>query len=401
MNILFLHRNFPAQFRHVAFELAKNPLDMVMFITCNDNVELSCIHKLIYKPKPISKNCDNFLKFYEDNINHGQQAATLAMAMKIKGIKPDVIYGHSWGSTLFMKDVFPDVPFIGYFEWFGETKGADINFDGSKVIDEAYEAKIRFNNSHLLLDLESCDIGVCPTNWQKSIFPKEFHNKLVVMPDGVNTELCYPDKNVKFLIEDKKIELTTEDEVITYATRGMEPYRGFPQFMEAVEKVLKARPKAHVVIAGNDAVYYGDPLPKGTYKEMMLEKLDLDLDRVHFVGSLPFSEYVKLLQVSSAHVYLTYPFVASWSLLDAMACGCCIIGSNTGPVLEFLKDDYNGLLVDFFDINQIAQKIEYAIENKDKVQTVRDNAVKTILENYDFKDTLPKHIDFIKSMIKK
>lgn len=401
MNIMFLHRNFPAQFRHVAFELAKNPLDMVMFITCNDNVELSCIHKLVYKQKNISKSCDNFLKFYEDCINHGQSAASIALAMKNKGIKPDVIYGHSWGSTMFMKDVFPDVPFIGYFEWFGVTKGADIDFDGTKVIDEGYEAKIRFNNSHLLLDLESCDIGVCPTQWQKSQFPKEFHDKLIVIPDGVNTELCYPDKNAKFLIKDKNLELTTKDEVITYATRGMEPYRGFPQFMEAIEKVLKKRPKAHVLIAGNDAVYYGDPLPKGTYKEMMLKKLDLDLNRVHFVGSLPFSEYVNLLQVSSAHVYLTYPFVASWSLLDAMAVGCPIIGSNTGPVIEFIKDNHNGLLVDFFDIDGIAQKIEYALDNKDKVQAIRDNAVKTILENYNFKDTLPRHLDFIKNMIKK
>lgn len=399
MNILFLHRNFPAQFRHVAMDLATDPTNLIMFITCNDKYEIPGVNKLIYKPKEVSKACNPFLNFFEDSINHGQQAASIALAMKEKGIKPDVIYGHTWGSTLFMKDIFPDVPFIGYFEWYGVTKGADLDFDG-RVIDEHYETRIRFNNSHLLLDLASCDAGVSPTNWQKNHFPKEFHNKITVLPDGVNTEICKPDKDAKLFIPDKNLTLTAEDEVITYATRGMEPYRGFPQFMEAVEKLQKKRPNAHFVIAGNDAVYYGQPLPKGTYKELMLEKLNLDMSKVHFVGSLQFKDYVSLMQISSAHVYLTYPFVASWSLLDAMATGCCIVASDTGPVTEFITDNYNGLLVDFFNIDQLVEKIEYALDNQAKVQSIRDNAVKTILDKYDFKDTLPKHIDFIKSFIK-
>lgn len=400
MNILFLHRNFPAQFRHVAMELAKNPLDMVMFITCNDALDVRGINKLIYKAKGVSKDCNNFLMFFEDAINHGQSAATIALAMKNKGIIPDVIYGYTWGSTLFMKDIFPDVPFIGYFEWFGVTKGADLDFDG-RVIDENYEARIRFNNSHLLLDLESCDMGVSPTHWQKSKFPKEFQDKITVIPDGVNTELCKPDKDATFLVEDKNLVLSAKDEVITYATRGMEPYRGFPQFMEAVEKLQKIRPNAHFVIAGNDTVNYGQPLAKGTYKELMLSKLKLDMSRVHFVGALKFKDYVSLLQISSAHVYLTYPFVASWSLLDAMAIGCCLVASDTPPVTEFMTDNYNGLLVDFFNVDQLVEKIVYALDNQDKVQVIRDNAVKTILDNYDFEDTLPKHIEFIKSFIRK
>lgn len=400
MKYLFLHRNFPAQFRHVVMELAKNPLEVIMFITCNNYFDIPGVNKLVYQPKEISKDCNPFLGFYEEAIQHGQSAAAIALAMKKKGITPDVIYGHSWGSTMFMKDIFPDVPFLGYFEWFGVTKGADLDFDG-RIIDENYEARIRFNNSHLLLDLESCDMGVCPTNWQKSIFPKEFHDKLVVMPDGVNTELCKPDKNARFVIEDKNLTLTAQDEVITYATRGMEPYRGFPQFMEAVEKLQKKRPNAHFIVAGKDDVFYGQPLEKGTYKELMLEKLDLDLSRLHFVGSLQFKDYVSLMQVSTAHVYLTYPFVASWSLLDAMAVGCCIVASNTGPVTEFITDNKNGLLVDFFNVDELCDKIEYAIDNRAKVQPLRDNAVKLIKEKYDFKDTLPRHIDFIKSFAKK
>ena len=133
----------------------------------------------------------------------------------------------------------------------------------------------------------------------------------------------------------------------------------------------------------------------------MLEKLNLDMSKVHFVGSLPFKDYVSLMQISSAHVYLTYPFVASWSLLDAMAVGCCIVASDTRPVTEFMTDNYNGLLVDFFNVDQLVDKIVYALDNQDKVQIIRDNAVKTILDDYDFKDTLPRHIDFIKSFIRK
>lgn len=400
MNILFLHRNFPAQFRHITMDLATDPLNMLMFITANDTYEIPGVNKLVYKPKEVSKGCNSFLNFYEENIQHGQAAANIAIAMKNKGIKPDLIYGHSWGPTMFMKDIFPDVPLLCYFEWFNNTKGGDLDFDG-RVIDESYEARMRFNNAYLLLDLESCDVGVCPTYWQRSRFPKEFQDKLKVLPDGVNTELCKPDKNAKFLIKDKNLELTAKDEVITYATRGMEPYRGFPQFMEAVEKLQKRRPNAHFVIGGTDTVHYGQPLAKGTYKTMMLEKLDLDLSRIHFVGALPFKDYVSLLQISSAHVYLTYPFIASWSLLDAMAIGCCIVASNTPPVTEFMEDNYNGLLIDFYDIDGQVEKIEYALDNKDKIQPIRDNAIKTILEKYDFKDTLPKHIDFIKSFIRK
>jgi glycosyltransferase involved in cell wall biosynthesis len=170
--------------------------------------------------------------------------------------------------------------------------------------------------------------------------------------------------------------------------------------MEAVEKVLKKRPNAQVVIAGQDEVFYGSHLAKGTYKELMLSKLDLDMKRVHFVGALPFAKYLNLLQISSAHVYLTYPFVMSWSSLDAMAVGCCIIASNNQPVKEFIKDGYNGFLVNFFDIEGLADKICYALDNQDKVQILRQNAIKTIVENYSLKKVLPQHIEFIQSVIK-
>ncbi len=401
MNILFLHRNFPAQFRHIAVVLASNPNNKVVFITNNDKLELPNIQKVFYKPKrEVPKDCHRYLKFYEESIIHAQATAEAAIALKAQGFNPDIIYGHTWGQTMFMKDIFPDVPLLCYFEWFYNAVGGDMDFGGKTMnIDEL--AKLRCRNSHLLVDLYTCDAGICPTNWQKSQFPEKLSENIKVLHDGVDTDFCVPKADAKFLIKDKNIELTANDEVITYATRGMEEYRGFPQFMRAVEKLLKKRPNLQVVIGGEDRVCYGPQLMGTTYKKLMLKQLDLDLSRVHFVGGLPFNEYIKLLQITSAHVYLTYPFVLSWSALDAMSCGCPIVASKTQPVLEFMKDNYNALLFDFFNIDEQVEKIEYALDNKDKMEEFRHNARKTIVDNYALKDLLPKHIEYITQLANK
>lgn len=400
MNILFLHRNFSAQFRHIAVELAKDPNNKVVFITNNDKLQIRGITKVVYKLKrEVPKNCHRYLRFYEESIIHGQATAEAAFAVKSQGFKPDVIYGHTWGNTMFMKDIFPDVPLLCYFEWFYNPEGADVGFDG-KPQNEDDKAKLRTKNSHLLMDLYSCDAGLSPTNWQKSQFPKEFHHKIKVLHDGVDTDFCVPNNDAKFLIKDKDLTLTKDDEVITYATRGMEAYRGFPEFMRAAAILLEKRPNLHVVIGGEDRVCYGPQLANTTYKQMMLKELpDMDMNRVHFVGGLPFNEYVNLLQISSVHVYLTYPFVLSWSLLDAMSCGCCIVASYTQPVLEVMKNDYNGLFVGFYNIDELVDKIEYALDNQDRMEELRHNARKTIVDSYALKDLLPKHIDFVKNLI--
>ena len=403
MNILFLHRNFPAQFRHIAAELAKDSNNQVVFITNNDKFQMQGVNKFVYKLKrEVPENCHRYLKFYEESIIHAQSTAEVALALKNQGFNPDIIYGHTWGQTMFMKDVFPDVPLLCYFEWFYNAQGADVGFEG-RIPDVDECAKLRCKNSHILVDLYTCDAGICPTNWQKSQFPEPFHNKIKVLHDGIDTDFCKPDNEAKILIKDKNLELTVKDEVITYATRGMEAYRGFPEFMRAAAILLKKRPNAHVVIAGEDRVCYGPQILGTTFKEMMLKELpELDMNRVHFVGGLPLNEYVNLLQISSVHVYLTYPFVLSWSVLDAMACGCCIVASNTPPVLEFMKDNHNALLFDFYNIAQQVEKVEYALDsqtnNKDKIQELRDNARKTIVDNYALKDLLPKHIEYLKSL---
>jgi len=400
MNILFLHRNFPAQFRYIAPALANDKDNKVVFITNNTTTNLPNITKVSYKLKrQVPDDCHRYLRFYEESVIHAQSTAEATIYLKNQGFKPDIIYGHTWGQTMYMKDIFPEVPLLCYFEWFYNSKGGDVGFDG-KVPNIDDLAKLRSKNAHLLIDLYSCDAGICPTKFQMKQFPKEYAYKIKVLHDGIDTDFCTPKDDTLFKIEDKNLTLSRNDEVVTYATRGMEAYRGFPEFMKAVEILQKKRPNVQVIIGGEDRVCYGPKLAGTTYKKMMLEKLDLDLSRIHFVGSLPFNKYIDLLRISSAHVYLTYPFVCSWSLLDSMSCACPVVASATEPVTEFIEDNKNGLLFDFYDIEQQVEKIEYALDNKEEMQVIRNNARQTILDNYRLKDLLPQHIEYIKSLLK-
>lgn len=395
MKFLFSHRNFPAQFKHIIKELGKNPENEVVFLTRARNDEcVTGVRKIIYKPKrKVPENCHSYLRQYEEAVIHGQAAGGVAISLRDSGFVPDVIFAHAWGNSLFFKEIYPDVPLINYCEWYYNWKNSDADFEGVQLNDNQ-RAFIKSKNAGMLLDLVSCDAAVCPTEWQKLQFPEIFSNKIKVIHDGIDADYFAPDCSVEFKLESGRI-LCAKDEVLTYATRGMEPYRGFPQFMRACEKLLNKRKDLQVVVAGEDRVCYGQ---KGcSYKEKMLKELNIDISRVHFTGKLPYDEYKKLLQISSAHVYLTYPFILSWSLLEAMSCGCAIIGSKTPPVEEVIIDGDNGLLCKFFDVDDLSCKIEFALDNPEKMQKIRENARNTILEKYDIKHTLPEILDLLYS----
>ena len=406
LRFLFSHRNFPAQFRHIITELGCDPENEIVFL-CNTQtpIEIKGVKKVLYKLKrKVPQNAHRYLKQYEEAIIHGQGAAESAIALKNSGFIPDIIYAHGWGNSMFFKDIFPDVPLINYCEWYYNSSGADIGFDRI-MPDYDKKALTRCNNSQFLQDLISCDLGICPTKWQKSQFPKELQSKINVIHDGIDTDYFIPNPDAEFKIPDKDIILSCKDEVLTYATRGMESYRGFPQFMEIAEKLLQKRKNLHVVIAGEDRVCYGPKLRNITFKELMLKNLNLDLSKLHFTGGLPYKEYRKLLQISSVHCYLTYPFVLSWSMLEAMAAGCLIVASKTQPVEEVIKDKQNGYLVNFYNIEEFVKTIDEILEAKannggihsDKNQKIKMNARKTIVENYDLKELLPRHIEMIKN----
>lgn len=401
MNILFIHRSFPGQFKYLAAALTLNPNNKIMFLTEDESTQIQGVNKIVHKLKTDNGKVYNpYTKNYDIAVSRALKTAEEAQALKESGFIPDVIYGFSgWGSSMFIKDVFPDVPFVCYCEWYLNPEGANLGFDGIPL-GLKDRAKLRCDNSHVLTTLSLCDAGIAPTQWQKDQFPKDLREKITVIHDGVDVGLFEPNENVTFAVNDKNLELTRKNEIITYGTRGLEPTRGFPQFMEAVSILLKKRQNAHFIIAGDDSVHYSYRA-ENSYKKQMLKKFDIDLQRVHFVGTLPYNEYVKFLQISSCHVYLTYPFVLSWSILDAMSTGCCIVASNTAPVREVIKDNYNGLLTDFFNVNQLVEKIEYALDNKQKMQEIRQNARQLMLDKYDFIKLVPQQIKFLQSFINK
>ena len=398
MQILFLHPNFPAQFRHIATEMAQNPDHKVVFGTRGQQGEIPGVTKVLYPDsREISPSTHRYVRSLEKAVLQGQATYRMAQQLKAQGFEPDLIYAHSgWGPSLFMKDIFPQAKLYCYFEWFYHAHGSDADFDPADPIDADAEARIRIKNAPILLDLNHCDQGLCPTHWQKQQFPPEYQDKLKVLHDGINTRYFQPKPGAKLKLPALGLDLSHVDELVTYVGRGMEPYRGFPQFMRAVVEIQSRRPHCHVVVVGQDRVAYGKQLPDGqTYKQLMLEQLPLDLNRLHFTGSLPYNDYRQVLQASSVHVYLTYPFVLSWSMLEAMSMGCLVVGSNTAPVLEAITDGHSGLLVDFFSPEQVADRVDEVLDHPDRMASIRSNARQVIHHRYSLQQLLPKQIQYL------
>ncbi len=249
-----------------------------------------------------------------------------------------------------------------------------------------------------LLGLEAADLGVSPTHWQRSRYPRELQSKISVVHEGIDTTQLRPDAQAVF--DWNGLRLTREEEVLTYVARDLEPYRGFHSFMRALPEVLAQRPAARVLVVGGDGVSYGQRLPEGqTYRERYWAEVRdrLDASRVHFVGRLPYEVYQRALQVSRCHVYLTYPFVLSWSLLEAMAIGCTIVGSDTAPVREAIRDGHNGLLTDFFDAAGIAQRVVQVLSAPAAHAPLALQARADMVERYDLQTRcLPDWLQLIR-----
>lgn len=398
---MFLHTNFPAQFRHLAAALAQNAQNRVIFATARREGQMPGVYKVIYEQarKP-HQSTHHYVKPLEDAVLQGQAVYRELEKLKKEGFTPDVVYGHSgWGAPLFIKDIFPTARLLCYFEWFYRDRGSDVGFDPAEPVTVDDSLRIRIKNAPILSDLYSCDAGLCPTAWQASQFPDEYREKIKVLHDGVDTRYFSPRQNGPLLLPDIKLDLTGVEEIVTYVSRGLEPYRGFPQFMEMVSLLLKRRKKCHVVIVGEDRVAYGKRLPGGkTFKQSMLEKYEFDPERLHFTGRLPYGQYLQVLRASSAHVYLTRPFVLSWSMLEAMSTGCLIVASDTKPVTEVIENGVNGMLVDFFDVHALTDRVEEALDNPDRIQAIRQKARQTILDRYDLVKLLPRHLAWMKDV---
>jgi glycosyltransferase involved in cell wall biosynthesis len=393
MKYLFIHQNFPAQYRHVVRYLADRPGNQIYFITQPNENSMSGVYKVSY-PKdqrgPI--NCHAYAVEIDRAIYTGATVAEVCRGLRDQGFRPDLIVGHSgWGETLFVKDVFPDVPLLAYFEFFYHAEGVDVGYDPEFVSIFSDPSRLRARNGIGLMAFQAADWGHSATQWQRSLYPPEMRTRISVLHEGVDTDLACPDATASFSLPGSGRALSRRDEVVTYVARNLEPYRGFHIFMRALPQLLRRRKRAQIVIVGGDGVSYGaPPPPRSSYRDMMLQELaaTLDLKRVHFVGILSHDAYLNLLQVSSAHVYLTYPFVLSWSLIEAMACGCLIIASDTPPVLEVLQDGSNALTVDFFAYKQLAQRIEAALDQPEQMTALRHAARATAVSQFDLKRLL-------------
>lgn len=408
MKILFVHQNFPGQYLHLASHLAAIPGNEVFFITQRQDATLPGVKNLIYQPqRPITKNIHHYLSETEAGVLNAQKVARIALDLKGAGFIPDVMLGHNgWGEIWYLKDVFPNTPLIGYFEFFYRFRGADVGFDPNenKIFDHA--PRVRTKNLGNLIGLDAADFGQTPTQWQRSLYPAEYQAMLHVAHEGIDTQIVVPNPNVRLRLPDAEIELTLDDEVVTYVARNLEPYRGFQSFMRSLPAILEQRPNAQVLIVGGDEVSYGHRLPDGqTHKQRMLAELgsSLDLKRVHFLGKVPYSAYLNILQVSRVHVYLTYPFVLSWSILEAMAAGCLLVASKTAPVEEVIRDGENGLLVDFYSPAEIAERVVAALEaGRNGYADIRRNARTTIIEKYDLKTiSLPVQLNLLERALDK
>lgn len=390
MKILFVHQNFPGQYLHLARHLAGNPDNEVVFITQRVDGSLPGVKKLVYKPtRSVTPNVHHYLRDTEAGILNAQAVARVALDLKKSGFIPDVMLGHNgWGEPWYLKEVFPQSPLIGYFEFFYRLEGADVGFDssGPPIFDTG--PRVRTKNVGNLMGLDAVDFGQCPTQWQKSRYPERYQAMLKVVHEGIDTELVAPNPHASLPIPGTDIVLTKNNEVVTYVARNLEPYRGFPYFMRSLPVILEQCPKAHVVIVGGDETSYGAALPKGqTYRQKLLDELgsSLDTSRLHFMGRVPYPTFLTILQISSAHVYLTYPFVLSWSMLEAMSAGCIVLGSKTAPVEEVIRDGENGFLVDFFQPAEIAERVVDVLKDRDAFLPISKNARRTIVENYDLK----------------
>lgn len=402
MKILFVHQNFPGQFLHLAPALARRGHE-VLALTDERNKRPSPVQVVKYAaPEPVEVK-PPLGRQYIEHCHRGWLAFRGCRALRDRhGFTPDVIFGHSgWGETLFLREVWPEAKLLVYAELMYRTAGQDVGFDpelnpGSDVSRVGTIAR----SAHLIQGLVMADAGLAPTRYQADSFSPELRSKLTVIHDGIDTDIVRPDPQARFTLDDGRV-LSAGDEVLTYVSRSLEPYRGFHVFMRALPEVLAARPDAQVVLVGAEGVSYGTrPADAESWKAKLLAELDgrLDLSRVHFVGRVPYRRYLSLLQVGRVHCYLSYPFVLSWSLTEAMAAGCQIVGSDTEPVRELIRDGENGRLVPFFDRAALSGALIRALEGDAEAPRLRAAARQTILNGYDLKrHSLPRLTQWVES----
>ena len=401
MKILFIHPNMPGQYKHLVKAFADKPEHTVVFITKPKSLEIPGVHKVEYLlRRDLAPSTHRYLGGVERAVLQGQEVWRLCKKLRDdEGFVPDVICAHpGWGDALYVKDIFPTAKLLSFFEFYYHAQGADVHFDPEFPAKADDLARVRTKNITNLLNLEACDWGFSPTMWQHSLHPKEFHHKMSVIHDGVDMQAAKPNPNAMLTLSNG-LKFKRGDKLVTYIARNFEPYRGFPTFMRAAEIILRERKDCHIIAVGADEVSYGRKLDKGkTWRHIMSEQVKLDANRIHFPGVIPHAQLMELFQVSDAHIYLSYPFVLSWSMLESMACGVPLIASRTPPIQEVIQDGVNGLLADIFSPEEVAAQVLKALEAKDGMQAMREAAHQTVKDRYDLNTLLPLHVSLVEDL---
>lgn len=403
MDILFVHQNFPGQFRHLAPALVERG-HRVLALTADANRQRSTVRMLRYPmpDPPPDPQATRLGRTFTEMTDRGHRVARAAAQLRDRhGFRPDVVFGHhGWGETLFLREVWPDARHLNYAEFYYATEGRDVGFDPEfSRTTLAARLGVVARQAHLALSMVQADAALSPTEWQADSFPPALRDKITIIHDGIDTDHVAPLPRVELRLPDNGPTLRAGDEVLTFVNRNLEPYRGYHIFMRALPQVLAARPRAQVMIVGGDGVSYGlKPPPGQSWKQIFLDEVAprIDPDRVHFTGPLPHEQYLRVLQISRAHCYLTVPFVLSWSLLEAMSAGAPIVASRTPPVEEVVTDGVTGRLVDFFDVDGLAQALVETLAHPSQSHPLRQAARAHVIANYDLhRVTLPRLIRFV------
>ena len=387
MRVLFVHQNFPGQYLYLLRRLAEDPKNDVTFISHKNANQLANVRKIEYAPiRASTSNMYADAAEFEAAAIRARSVLGVAAELANVGYRPDIIIGHNgWGEVLHLHDVWPNAPIVPYFEFYYHERGLDVDFDPEFPVGPNVRPTIRLRNAVNLLGLSVAAIGQTPTRFQHETYPDWTRGRLRVVPEGADLALCCPDPAAEFGLPGSayrwrrpgRSRAQSNRLLVTFVARNLEPYRGFHILMRALPRVLAERPDVDAVLVGGDEVSYGVLPPEGGgWRERMLKEVGdrLPAGRVLFPGKLSYPDYLRLLQTSSVHVYFTYPFVASWSLREALACGCAVVASDTSSVREFITHDENGWLSPFHDPDALADTLLRLLADRDERQRLSEGA---------------------------
>ncbi len=410
MKILFIHQNFPGQFKHLAPCLARQGHDCVALTLRVAKAQTwQGVRVLPYTlPKRDAQSLHPWLVDLDTKVTRGEACYSAAVALRDKGYMPDLILAHpGWGESLFLRDVWPDARLGLYCELYHLADWPHLNFDpefaSQTPATEPLRLRLKNLNDHLHFAVGHA--GISPTRFQADTFPAPFRARITVCHDGIDTATACPQPDVRLMLEGVG-EVSREDEVITFVNRNLEPYRGYHVFMRALPQLLRDRPDARVLIVGDDGVSYGRRPPEGqTWKQIFIDEVrgqipDADWARVHFLGRVPYDRFLRMLQVSRVHVYLSWPFVLSWSLLEAMSCGAAIVACDTEPVREVIHHDETGRLVDFFNAGAFVAEVSALLDDAAARARLGANARALIRSRYDLHTLcIPRQMAWVTDLV--